>query len=94
MAEVFRMLAAQRECRVEEGHLMADHVHMMLPIPPNLSPRLCKGSIYLQSNGRRGSDAGVAIGECIAKVQIDNLPSAMAGPGQAISIVECRDPVY
>lgn len=32
--EVFRKLAAQRECRVEEGHLMPEHVHMMLSIPP------------------------------------------------------------
>ena len=34
LGEVFKKLAAQRECRVEEGHLMADHVHMMLSIPP------------------------------------------------------------
>jgi putative transposase len=26
--------ASQKESRVEEGHLMADHVHMMLAIPP------------------------------------------------------------
>lgn len=32
--EVFRRLAQQKECRVEEGHLMSDHVHMMLRIPP------------------------------------------------------------
>ncbi len=24
----------QKECRVEEGHLMADHVHMLVSIPP------------------------------------------------------------
>ena len=34
LGEVFRKLAAQRECRVEEGHLMPDRVHMMLSIPP------------------------------------------------------------
>jgi len=34
LGEVFRMLAAQKESRVEEGHLMPDHVHMMLSIPP------------------------------------------------------------
>ena len=34
LGEVFRKLAAQKECRVEEGHLMPDHVHMMLSIPP------------------------------------------------------------
>ena len=31
---VFHELARQKESRVEEGHLMPDHVHMMLAIPP------------------------------------------------------------
>ena len=34
LGEVFRALAQQRESRIEEGHLMADHVHMMISIPP------------------------------------------------------------
>jgi putative transposase len=34
LGEVFRRLAQQKESRVEEGHLMVDHVHMMLSIPP------------------------------------------------------------
>jgi putative transposase len=34
LGEVFRKLAAQRESRIEEGHLMPDHVHMMISIPP------------------------------------------------------------
>jgi putative transposase len=34
LGEMFRRLAEQRESRVEEGHLMPDHVHMMLRIPP------------------------------------------------------------
>ena len=37
LGEVFRRLAAQRECRIEEGHLMSDHVHMMIAIPPKYS---------------------------------------------------------
>ena len=32
--EVFRTLATQKERRIEEGHLMPDHVHMMISIPP------------------------------------------------------------
>src|SRR3954453_16722725 len=32
--EVFRKLAEQKESRIEEGHLMPDHVHMMISIPP------------------------------------------------------------
>jgi putative transposase len=31
---VFRKLAEQKDSRVEEGHVMRDHVHMMLSIPP------------------------------------------------------------
>ena len=34
LGEVFRNLAEQKESRIEEGHLMADHVHMMISIPP------------------------------------------------------------
>ncbi len=34
LGEVFRELARQKECEVLEGHLMADHVHMLISIPP------------------------------------------------------------
>jgi len=34
LGEVFRQLAKQKESQVEEGHLMPDHVHMMIAIPP------------------------------------------------------------
>lgn len=34
LGEVFRQLAQQKESRIEEGHLMQDHVHMMISIPP------------------------------------------------------------
>ena len=34
LGEVFRRLAEQKQSRVEEGHLMPDHVHMLLKIPP------------------------------------------------------------
>jgi len=37
LGEVFRRLAQQKESRVEEGHLMPDHVHMLLSIPPKHS---------------------------------------------------------
>ena len=37
LGEVFRRLAEQKECRVEEGHLCLDHVHMMISIPPKYS---------------------------------------------------------
>jgi putative transposase len=34
LEKVFHELARQKESRVEEGHLMSDHVHMLLAIPP------------------------------------------------------------
>ena len=34
LGEVFRKLASQKESRIEEGHLMPDHVHTMISIPP------------------------------------------------------------
>jgi putative transposase len=34
LGEVFRQLALQKESRIEEGHLLSDHVHMLIAIPP------------------------------------------------------------
>ena len=34
LGEVFRQLAVQRDSEILEGHLMPDHVHMMIAIPP------------------------------------------------------------
>jgi putative transposase len=37
LGEVFRRLARQKESEIEEGRMMADHVHMMISIPPKYS---------------------------------------------------------
>jgi putative transposase len=37
LGTMFRKLAEQRESGIEEGHLMADHVHMLVSIPPKYS---------------------------------------------------------
>jgi len=34
---LFRGLAQQKECQVEEGTLKSDHVHMLLSVPPKYS---------------------------------------------------------
>ena len=34
LGEVFRNLAKQKECSILEGHMMPDHVHMLISIPP------------------------------------------------------------
>ena len=37
LGEVVRRLARRRESEVEEGHLMVDHVHLLVSIPPKYS---------------------------------------------------------
>ncbi len=49
LGEVFRQLARQRESRIEEGHLMPDHVHMMNSIPPKYSVSQVVGYIKEKS---------------------------------------------
>jgi putative transposase len=34
LGEVLHKLAEQKESRIEEGHLLSDHVHMLISIPP------------------------------------------------------------
>ena len=37
LGPVLRELARQKECEIIEGHLMVDHVHMLISIPPKYS---------------------------------------------------------
>ncbi len=37
LGEVFHRLARQQESVIEEGHIMPDHVHMLISIPPKHS---------------------------------------------------------
>ena len=37
LRDLFTRLALQKGCRIEEGHLMPDHVHMLISIPPKYS---------------------------------------------------------
>jgi REP element-mobilizing transposase RayT len=62
LGEVFRKLALQKESRIEEGHLMPDHVHMMISIPPKYAVSQCSDlsrarvrSIWPVSMGRRSA---------------------------------------
>ena len=49
LGTVFRTLALQKESRIEEGHLMPDHVHMMIAIPPKYSVSQVVGFIKSKS---------------------------------------------
>ena len=66
LGDVFRRLARQKECEIEEGHLIADHVHMMIAIPPKHSVSQVvgyikgKSAIHIarQFSGRRRNFTG------------------------------------
>ncbi len=49
LGKVFRVLARQKECEVEEGHLLPDHVHMLISIPPKHSVAQIVGYIKGES---------------------------------------------
>ena len=49
LGEVFRRLAEQKECRIEEGHIMSDHVHMLISVPPKLAVSSVVGYLKGQS---------------------------------------------
>ena len=56
LGEVFRQLALQKESRIEEGHLLPDHVHMLIAIPPKYAVAQVvgyikgKSTIYIARN--------------------------------------------
>jgi len=37
LRDLFHRLCHQKECQIIEGHLMKDHVHMLISIPPKYS---------------------------------------------------------
>ena len=55
---VFRQLASQKGCEILEGHVMSDHVHMLISIPPKYAVSGVigyikgKSAIYIARNFR------------------------------------------
>lgn len=45
LGSIFHKLARQRECQIEEGHVMSDHVHMLISILPKYSVSQVMGYI-------------------------------------------------
>ena len=37
LGDILKDLASRKECAIEEGHLMSDHVHILISIPPKYS---------------------------------------------------------
>ena len=66
LGTLFRDLALQKGCKVLEGHLRADHVHMLISIPPKFAVSQVVGFIKGKSainiarvyTGRRKSFTG------------------------------------
>ena len=50
LKDVFHRLAGQKECVIEEGYLMKDHVHMLISIPPKHSVSTIVGFIKGKSS--------------------------------------------
>ncbi len=44
---IFHALAKQKECQILEGHLMPDHVHMCIAIPPKRKGEELLGRAFL-----------------------------------------------
>jgi putative transposase len=63
---VFHELAEQKECKILEGRLLPDHVHMLVSIPPKLAVSYAvgfikgKSAVYIARNffGRRRNFTG------------------------------------
>jgi putative transposase len=59
LGTVFRERARRKECQIEEGHLLLDHVHMLISIPPKYSVAEVigylrgKSSIWIAQNVER-----------------------------------------
>ena len=64
LGEVFHKLAAQKESKIEEGHLMPDHVHMMISIPPKYAVSQVVGFIKAKARsiwrGCTGSENAIS----------------------------------
>ena len=52
LGEIFKRLAQPKESQIEEGHLLPDHVHMLISIPPKYSVSQVIG--YINPSLRQG----------------------------------------
>ena len=82
LGDLFHELARQRECKIEEGHLMPDQVYMLISIPPKYSVAQVIGFIKGKSAiqiartymGRKKNFTGQhfwARGYCVSTVGLD-----------------------
>ena len=88
LGDVLRRLAEHRESRVEEGHLLADHVHMMVSIPPKYS---VAHYWYDPVSGLWGLEGGPSLGQTIAGVDVGGRLRRDASGGRTGVVVNGRE---
>ena len=82
LGHMLHELAGQKECKILEGHLMSDHIHMCISIPPKYSVANVVGyikgksaiSIARRFNGRNrnfGGESFWARGYFVSTVGLD-----------------------
>jgi len=71
LGEVFRKLAEQKESKIEEGHLLPDHVHMLISIPPKYAVSQVIGFI-------KGKSA-IHLARCVRRKEAELRRSALLG---------------
>ena|SRR5689334_5547289 len=52
LGEVFHRLAQQKESQILEGHMMVDHVHMLISIPPKYAVSQAGSGIHQGARAR------------------------------------------
>ncbi len=65
LGAIFHALARQKECQILEGHVMSDHVHMMIQIPPKYAVSAVIGFL----KGKSAKANGAAIQRTAAQLQ-------------------------
>ena len=91
LGAIFHELARQKECHIIEGHLMPDHVHMCILIPPKYAVASVIGfikgksaiAIARQFQGRERNFTGEhfwARGYCVSTVGYEEEKSARLHP--------------
>jgi putative transposase len=49
LGRIFHALAEQKDCKILEGHLMPDHVHMLVEVPLKYAVRSVIGFLKVKS---------------------------------------------
>jgi putative transposase len=84
LGEVFHRLAAQKESRIEEGHLQPDHVHMLISIPPKYAVSqvvgFIKGKARSTSPGCMETRNEISLAKASGLAGFSSLPSGAMKP--------------